>query len=215
MERDRAAYIASLMRSLFLSAAHHKGLVTSALFLVFGIPELEGDMKEAIVETKEYKPIPVPFEEFEEFPTPMQEFFDLVARRPFELLGATPRFFTRELENWFKPEAEAFRPVHLKLYETDEALIARAEVPGFTEKELDINVEPWRLIITAKREYKEEKKEPVPMYKEKFNQIYRTVKLPVEIRPGEVKAMLKNGLLELTMPKAEVVKKIHIEVKPS
>jgi HSP20 family protein len=172
-------------------------------------------MREAIVETKEYKPIPVPFEEFEEFPTQMQEFFDLVARHPFELLGATPRFFTRELENWFKPEAEVFRPVHLKLYETDEALIARAEVPGFTEKELDINVEPWRLIITAKREYKEEKKEPVPMYKEKFNQIYRTVKLPVEIRPGEVKAILKNGLLELTMPKAEVVKKIHVEVKPS
>ena len=172
-------------------------------------------MREAIIETKAYKPIPVPFEEFEEFPTQMQEFFDLVARRPFELLGATPRFFTRELENWLKPEPEAIRPVYLKLYETEEALIARAEVPGFTEKELDIHVEPWRLTIAAKREYKEERKELVPVYREKFNQIYRTVKLPVEIRPEEVKAILKNGVLEFTMPKAEVVKKIHVEVKPS
>lgn len=172
-------------------------------------------MKESMIETKAFKAIPVPFEEFEEFPTQMQEFFDLVARRPLELLGAAPRFLTRELENWMKPEPELFRPVYLKLYETEEALLARAEVPGFTEKELEITVEPWRLTITGKKQFKEEKKEGVPVYKEKLNQIYRTVKLPVEILPEEVKAILKNGVLEFTMPKAEVVKKVHIEVKPS
>jgi len=169
-------------------------------------------MKESIIE-RTMKPLPVPFEEFEEFSTPMQEFFDLIARRPFELLGTTPRFFTRELENWLKPDTEVFRPVNLRLYETEEALIVRAEVPGFTEKELDIHVEPWRLIITAKKEYVEEKKE-LPVYKEKFNKIYRTVKFPIEVRPTEVKALLKNGILEVTLPKAEVVKKIHVEVKP-
>ncbi|HYL82860.1 MAG TPA: Hsp20/alpha crystallin family protein [Candidatus Angelobacter sp.] len=171
-------------------------------------------MKETTIE-KSYKPLPVPFEDFEEFNTPMQEFFDLVARRPFELLGATPRFFTRELENWFKPEPELFRPVNLKLFETEEALLVRAEVPGFTEKELDVHVEPWRLILTGKKEFKEEKKEPAPLYKEKMSQIYRTVKFPMEIRPEEVKAVLKNGVLELTLPKAEVVKKVHVEVKGS
>jgi HSP20 family protein len=174
---------------------------------------MEDAMKESIVETKSYKP--VPFEEFEEFTTPMQEFFDVIARRPFELLGSTPRFLTRELENWFKPETEAFRPIYLKFYETEEALMARAEVPGFTEKELNITVEPWRLTITAKRELKEEKKEPVSVYKEKLNQFYRTVKLPVEIKPEGVKAVLKNGVLEFTMPKAEVTKKVHVEVKPT
>ena len=170
-------------------------------------------MKESIIETKGYKPIPVPFEEFEEFTTPMKEFFDMIARRPFELLGATPRFLTRELENWFKPELEVFRPVYLKLYETEEALLARAEVPGWTEDELNITVEPWRLTITGKKEFKEEKKEPLPVHKEKLNQIYRSVKLPFEILPDKVKAVLKNGILEFTMPKAEVVKKVHIDVK--
>jgi len=172
-------------------------------------------MKESIVETKGYKPLATRFEEFENFTTPMQDFFDLIARRPWELLGATPRFFTREFENWFKTEPELFRPVHLRLYETNEAVIAHAEVPGFTEKELDISVEPWRLIITGKKEFKEEKKEGVPVYKEKKNQIYRSVNLPVEIRPEEVKAVLKNGVLELTMPKVEVVKKVHVDVKGS
>ena len=169
-------------------------------------------MKESIIE-RTMKPLPAPFEEFEEFSTPMQEFFDLIARRPFELLSATPRFFTRDLESFFKAEPEVLRSVNLKLYETEVALIVRAEVPGFTEKELDINVEPWRLVITGKKESKEEKKE-VPVYKEKLNQIYRSVKFPVEIRPDEVKATLKNGVLELTLPKAEVVKKVRVEVKP-
>ena len=60
----------------------------------------------------------------------MREFFDLIARRPLELLGATPRFFTRDLESLFKTEPEVFRPISLKLYETEEALIARV---GFRE----------------------------------------------------------------------------------
>ena len=169
---------------------------------------------EAMVETKPYKSL-IPFEEFEEFTTPMREFFDLIARRPFELLGARPRFLTRELENWFKSEAELFRPVNLKLYETEDALLARAEVPGFSENELDIQVEPWGLTIKGKKEFKEEKKEPVPFYKEKMNQVYRTIKFPVEVLPEQAKATLKNGVLELTMPKAEVTKKVHVEVKSS
>ena len=169
-------------------------------------------MKESSIE-KTMKPLPTPFEEFEEFSTPMQEFFDLIARRPFELLCAAPRFFTRDLESFFKTEPEVFRPVKVKLYETEVALVVRAEVPGFTEKELDVNVEPWRLVITGKKECKEEKKD-VPVYKEKLNRIYRTVQLPVEIRPEQVKAVLKNGVLELTLPKTEVVKKVHVEVKP-
>ena len=168
-------------------------------------------MKESIIE-RIRKPLPASFEEFEGFSAPMQEFFDLIARRPFELLGATPRFFARDLESFFKAEPEVFRPVNLKLYETEEALIVRAEVPGFTDKELDINVEPWRLVITGKKEFKEDKKEG-PVYKEKLNQVYRAVKFPVEVRPEEVQAILKNGVLELTLPKAEVVKKVHVEVK--
>jgi len=161
------------------------------------------------------KPIPVPYEEFESFPKHVEEFFDMVARRPFELLEKRPLLFGRELEHLFRGEPELARPILLKLYETEETLIARAEVPGFTEKELNIVCEPWRVIITGKREVREEGKveKEVPLYTEK-TQIYKSVKLPVEIRPEHVKAVLRNGMLELTLPKAEVVKKVKIEVKP-
>ncbi|HUL33094.1 MAG TPA: Hsp20/alpha crystallin family protein [Candidatus Eisenbacteria bacterium] len=161
---------------------------------------------------------PVPYEEFEAWPKHVEEFFDMIARRPFELLEKRPLFFGRELENLLRAEPELTRPIFLKLYETEEALIVRAEVPGFTEKELDINCEPWRVAITGKKEIREEakaerkEKEPLPYFEEK-TQIYKSVKLPVEVLPERVKAVLRNGILELTLPKAEVVKKVKIEVK--
>jgi HSP20 family protein len=165
---------------------------------------------------KTIKPIPVPYEEFESFPKHVEEFFDMIARRPFDLLEKRPLMFGRELEHLFRTEPEFTRPILLRLYETEENLIVRAEVPGFTEKELNIVCEPWRVVITGKKEYREEakleKKEELSLYTEKTN-IYKTVKLPVEIRPENVKANLKNGMLELTLPKAEVVKKVKIEVK--
>ncbi len=163
---------------------------------------------------KTMKPIPVPYEEFESFPKHVEEFFDMIARRPFELLEKRPIW--RELEQLFRTEPELVRPILLRLYETEETLIVRAEVPGFTEKELNIVCEPWRVVISGKKEVREEgkaeKKEEVPYYAEK-TQIYKSCKLPVEIKPEQVKAVLRNGLLELTLPKAEVVKKVKIDVK--
>jgi HSP20 family protein len=166
---------------------------------------------------KTIKPIPVPYEEFESFPKQVEEFFEMVARRPFELLEKRPLFFGREMEHLLRGEPELTRPILLKLYETEESLVVRAEVPGFTERELNIVCEPWRVIVTGKKEIREEgkaeRKEEVPYYAEKTN-IYKSVKLPVEVIPEKVKALLRNGMLELTLPKAEVVKKVRIEVKP-
>ena len=73
-------------------------------------------------------------------------------------------------------------------------------------------------MITGKREYKEEgkvekkEKEEFPVHTEKMH-VYKSIKLPLEVKPEGVKAILKNGILEVTLPKAEVVKKVKIEVK--
>lgn len=47
---------------------------------------------------KAMKPIPVPYEEFESFPKHVEEFFDLIARRRFELLGRGRSCLGREFE---------------------------------------------------------------------------------------------------------------------
>jgi HSP20 family protein len=157
------------------------------------------------------KPIPFSYEESESFPKNVEEFFDLIARRPFDLLEKRPLLLGRELEHLFKTEQEMKRPLFFRLYETEENLVVRAEVPGYTERDLNIMCEPGRLVITGKKDYKEEakieKKEEIPAYLEKVH-IYKTVKLPVEVKPDAGKATLRHGILEVTLPKAEVVKKI-------
>ena len=60
-----------------------------------------------------------------------------------------------EFENLFRTEPALLRPIYLKLYETQETLVARAEVPRLAEREIHIVAEPWRLIITGKREWRE------------------------------------------------------------
>lgn len=44
--------------------------------------------------------------------------------------------------------------------------------------------------------------------------IHKTVRFPVEVKPEAAKANLRNGILEVMLPKAEIVKKVKIEVKP-
>jgi HSP20 family molecular chaperone IbpA len=74
----------------------------------------------------------------------LEESFDLIARRPFDLLEKRPFPLGREFENLFKTEPELMRPLYLKLYETEEALVAGAEVPGFTKMELNIRTGSWK-----------------------------------------------------------------------
>lgn len=144
----------------------------------------------------------------------MSDVFDAVARRAFEIFESNGRMLGRDLDDWFKAEAELLHPVHLEVAESEESLRIRAEIPGFREKELEVSVQPRRLIISGKRELKEESKTEKKLYCERCpDSVYRSLDLPVEVDATKVTARLENGVLELEMPKAIVAKKIRIEPK--
>ena len=84
--------------------------------------------------------------------------YDSIARRAFELFEGNGRWFGNDLDDWFRAEAEILHPLPLELKESDGDFTVRAEVPGFSAKDLEINVEPRRLKIAGKRETKEEEK---------------------------------------------------------
>jgi HSP20 family protein len=141
--------------------------------------------------------------------------FDNISRRAFELFEGNGRMFGRELEDWFKAERELLRPVRTELTESDESLEIKAEVPGFTEKELEISVQPRRVVITGKHEAadKEQKKGQIVRSETYSDQILRIVDLPVDVETDKVTATLKNGVLVLAMPK--VAKARSIRIKPT
>src|SRR5215469_12834936 len=95
-----------------------------------------------------------PFET-EAFFEPWNKFFN--AFRPFEMFNA--------------PEAPY---VPVEIAETEKEILVTAEVPGFTEKNLEVRVEPTRLFITGKTYENKEEKTKKTLYTERaYNQVFR------------------------------------------
>ena len=137
-----------------------------------------------------------------------------VARRAFELFEDRGALFGRDLDDWFRAETELLHPVHLEITETDDALTARAEVPGFEARDLEVSIEPRRITIAGRKESTKEKKTAKTIHKEQCsNEILRVVDLPVEIEAAKVTATLKDGLLDLRMPKTAQAKGTRVEAK--
>ena len=134
-----------------------------------------------------------------------EEIHDSIARRAFEISEGHRGIHGGELEDWLKAENEVLHPIHLDLLESDGELIARAEVPGFSTNDIEISLEPRRLAITGRRETREERKAEKALYSETCaNQVFRVIDLPAEVRPGGTRANLKDGVLEIAMPKNTV-----------
>jgi len=139
--------------------------------------------------------------------------YDEIANRAFSIFENDGRI-GRDLENWFKAETELFHPVHVNVAEADEKVTVAAEVPGFAAKDLEITLEPQRLVISGKRETKEEAQKGKAVYKEQCsNEIFRAIALPAEVDASKATATLKNGVLELQVPKSAKATAKSVEVK--
>jgi HSP20 family protein len=136
----------------------------------------------------------------------MRETLDAVSRRAFEIFDHNGRRSGRELDDWLQAEGELLHPMHVDISETDRALTVRAEVPGFSEKDIEVSVEPRRLSISGKRESGEEKRKGKTVYSERCSdEIFRVVDLPAEVDAASsaVKATYDRGVLTITLPKTE------------
>ena len=140
--------------------------------------------------------------------------YDSIAKRAFEIFNNNGRWFGNELSDWLQAESEILHPIHLEIAETEDGLNVRAEVPGFTAKELNIQVEGDRLTIAGKHESKEETTKGRTIYSERCaKEILRSVDLPMEVDPTKVNAQLMNGILNIELPKAQDAKAAPAEMK--
>jgi len=114
----------------------------------------------------------------------------------------------------FGPLATTSR-VSVDVYETDDAFVVKAFMPGLTPDELTINVEQQS--ITLQGEPKAEEMSGMrPLLQERqLGAFTRTFSLPLPVDAGKVQAELRNGVLSLTLPKSEAIKPRKIQVKSS
>jgi HSP20 family protein len=146
-----------------------------------------------------------------------ERIYDSIAHRAFELFEGNGRWFGRDWDDWFRAEAELLRPLPLELKEEDDSFTVRAEVPGFTAKELEITVEPRCLKIAGKHEAKEEEKKKGKIVRSELRaeQVLRAIDLPVDVDTSKVSANLKDGVLTVDLPKAAHAKAVRVEAKAS
>jgi len=141
----------------------------------------------------------------------ISQWSDRIAKRAYELFAASGFTNGHDREDWLKAESELLNPVDVELKDSDGECVVKARVPGFDAKDIDIQVSGSHLVIEGKHESSEHKKsKDGKSIERRFEQIYRAIDLPVPVSAEKAHAELKNGVLELKLPKAEKTKQIKI-----
>ena len=146
--------------------------------------------------------------------------FALVPFRRYESeLGApftqdwADRFFDDLAPAFWGGEREGLLP-KLDISETAESIIVKADLPGIDVKDLDISVTDNVLTLRGeKKEECEEKAERFHRVERRFGSFCRSFALPGDVKTDGIEATYKDGVLRLTIPKAEGAKPKKIEVQ--
>ena len=152
----------------------------------------------------------------------------MVLRRwePFrEVIGvreAMDRFFVNGFTHPHRPRVAYWGQGNLSLdvYHTPESLVIKTAIPGVRPEEVDVTVIGNTLTIKgeAKSEEEEEEEEEERSYlvrERRYGAVSRTVALPRGLKTDEIEATYDEGVLTLTIPKAEDArpKSIKVNVK--
>jgi HSP20 family protein len=100
------------------------------------------------------------------------------------------------------------------LYQTDEEVVVRASLPGMKAEDVQISITGDLLTLKGEFKEKEEKKEKAYHLREqRFESFERILSLPAEVVADKAKADFEDGVLTITIPKADEVKPRTITVK--
>jgi HSP20 family protein len=99
------------------------------------------------------------------------------------------------------------------IYESNDAVVVKAEVPGLTKDQVGIEVKDGLLTLKGERKVeKEVKEENYHRIERAYGTFQRSFSLPATVDQEKISAVLKDGVLSLTLPKKEQAKKKQITV---
>lgn len=99
------------------------------------------------------------------------------------------------------------------IYETKDAIVLIADMPGVDEKSVDITLEKNVLTITGIVEPETYKDHSIAYYEYDSGDYQRAFTISDEVDRDKIKASVKQGVLRVTLPKAEPVKAKKIAIK--
>jgi len=99
------------------------------------------------------------------------------------------------------------------LIDLGDEFLLKIDLPGFTKDDIRIRASDELVEVRAKSKGRNEIKGKYIVRERIEGDVEKKVELPAKIRPHEVRAILKHGVLEIYMPKAEVVKEVDITIE--
>jgi len=111
----------------------------------------------------------------------------------------------KSAEDWLPEETQG--QLSVDIYEDDDCLIIESMIAGVQAKDIDIITEPDLIVIRGTRSRINQEKQDLNYYYQEcfWGKFSRTLILPCPIKPNEVKANFKNGILKISLPKAEEI----------
>jgi HSP20 family protein len=141
----------------------------------------------------------------------------LVRWEPFREIDALQRQMNRLFDELMPVTREAGNDIAFvppaEMEETPDAIHLKLEVPGMDAKDLDVQVSADSVLITGERK-SETKTEERGMTRTEFRygKFQRAIPLPARVQNTNVQAEYKDGILKLTLPKAEEEKNKVVKV---
>ena len=120
--------------------------------------------------------------------------------------------FDDELDRLFESPMQAWAPA-LDVHEDKDGYTIRVELPGMKREDIEVSIQDNALIISGERK-SEPTKEDVEVHRQEryFGKFSRALTLPTAVAGDKVKANYKDGILTVTLPKAEEAKPKQITV---
>jgi HSP20 family protein len=134
-----------------------------------------------------------------------------------------PVVFDRWFQDFWQGDAPSLRALEedsvtwaprVDVTESEDAYKIVADLPGLKKEEINISLNDNVLTLKGERKHEEEKKEKNSYYKERsYGSFSRSFRMPEKVKGEEINANYKDGVLEITVPKAEEVKPKTIEIR--
>jgi HSP20 family protein len=89
------------------------------------------------------------------------------------------------------------------VYQNDKAVIMKAEIPGAAKEDLNVFIDENSFVCQVKSKSKKSSMRTMFTDPKDTMQLFQTIPLPAEVKSAEAKAVYKDGILTLTVPKEE------------
>jgi len=144
---------------------------------------------------------------------------NLVRWDPFEEVRSLRHRMDRVFDDFFRgprllPWEAGEYAFPLDVYETDDSLVVKAALPGMRADDVDISLSGDVLTIKGETKSEEEvKRESYHRRELRYGSFARSIPLPMRVDYNKAEAVFEQGVLTVTMPKAEELKAKTIKVK--